>query len=93
MIREIQEKDMENIFNNYTKLSDLYVSPQARDRGVGSKLIAKAIQWAKEKKTPEVILNVYEANKRAQALYIKNGFKEDGAISGGRIRMKQRNDV
>ena len=83
------KKREENGVINYTKLSDLYVSPDSRGKGVASALINRTFQWAKEKKTTEVILNVYEQNTLAQKLYRKIGFRVDCLISGGRIRMKK----
>ena len=83
------KKREENGVINYTKLSDLYVSPDSRGKGVASALINRTFQWAKEKKTTEVILNVYEQNTLAQKLYRKMGFRVECPISGGRIRMKK----
>ena len=83
------KKREENSVINYTKLSDLYVIPDSRGKGVASSLINRTFQWAKEKKTTEVILNVYEQNALAQKLYCKMGFRVDCPISGGRIRMKK----
>ena len=83
------KKREENGVINYTKLSDLYVSPDSRGKGVASALINRTFQWAKEKKTTEVILNVYEQNTFAQKLYRKMGFRVECPISGGRIRMKK----
>lgn len=84
------KKREENGVIDYTKLSDLYVRPASRGKGVASSLINRAFQWAKEKKTIEVILNVYEQNRVAQKLYRKMGFRVDCPISGGRMRMKKR---
>ncbi len=72
---------------NYAKLSDLYIAPHARRRGIACKLIHASIDWAKDQQLTEMILNVYEKNSSAHTLYKSFGFQDDCAISLGRIRM------
>ena len=48
-------------------------------KGIGSLLIKRMLDWAKEQGTIEKIsLEVFSNNKRAIHLYTKNGFKEEG---------------
>ncbi|CDM70395.1 Acetyltransferase (GNAT) family [Clostridium bornimense] len=72
----------------YAKLSDLYVIPDGRRKGIARQLINASINWAKDRKINEMILNVYEKNESARRLYKTFGFKDDCLISNGRIRMK-----
>ncbi len=72
----------------YAKLSDLYILPEARQKGIARLLIKKSFDWAKQNLLPEIILNVYETNQSAHALYKALGFIDDSHISNERIRMK-----
>jgi ribosomal protein S18 acetylase RimI-like enzyme len=49
-----------------------------RGRGVGSALLAAAIQWARERGLHELSLDVFAHNASAIALYRKFGFVEEG---------------
>jgi RimJ/RimL family protein N-acetyltransferase len=49
-----------------------------RGRGVGSALLAAAIQWARENGLHKLILGVFPHNVAAIALYRKHGFVEEG---------------
>jgi len=59
---------------NNLKIHKIYVLPDAQGKGVGKKLIEKAIQIAEEKLIENVILNVNRFNK-AVSFYHKLGFK------------------
>lgn len=54
-----------------------------RGRGVGSALVAAAIQWARERGLHKLSLSVFPHNAAAIGLYRKLGFVEEGR------RMKQ----
>lgn len=88
----IQQKERKNENGNeiihYAKLSDLYVLPEARKNGIASKLVNASIDWAKKRKLLDLILNVYEKNEPARALYTSFGFQIDDTISHNRVRMK-----
>ncbi|MDI9334211.1 MAG: GNAT family N-acetyltransferase [Cytophagales bacterium] len=58
-------------------LNDLYVSEQARRRGVASKLLAAATEFAKEVAAVRVTLSTATTNKTAQALYHSSGWTRD----------------
>ena len=49
-----------------------------RGRGVGSALLAEAIEWARERGLHKLSLSVFPHNAAAIALYRKFGFVEEG---------------
>ena len=59
---------------NDLKIQKIYVLPDAQGKGVGKKLIEKAIEIAQEKGIEQVILNVNRFNK-AVSFYQKLDFK------------------
>lgn len=54
--------------------------PEYRGRGIGSQLLEKVIDKAKEFGLEKIELHVYTTNKSAIALYEKFGFEEEGII-------------
>jgi RimJ/RimL family protein N-acetyltransferase len=54
------------------------VAREWRGRGVGSALLAAAIEWARERGLHKLSLDVFPRNTRAIALYRKFGFVEEG---------------
>ena len=54
------------------------VAPRSRGRGVGSALLATAIEWARERGLHKLTLSVFPHNAAAIALYRKFGFVEEG---------------
>lgn len=52
-----------------------------RGRGVGSALLAAAIEWSRERGLHKLILDVFPHNAAAIALYRKFGFIEEGVGS------------
>lgn len=53
------------------RVSALYLAPQARGRGIGKALLdaVKAVE-------PEIVLWTFQANARARAFYLREGFVE-----------------
>ena len=51
-----------------------------RARGVGSALMAEAVQWAKQSGAHKVVLHVWPHNHPARALYRKFGFADEGQL-------------
>jgi RimJ/RimL family protein N-acetyltransferase len=49
-----------------------------RGRGVGTALVAAAIEWARERGLHKLTLSVFPQNEAAIALYRKFGFVEEG---------------
>ena len=58
------------------------VSPGWRGRGVGSALMALAIDWARSAGIEKLALSVYPDNEAALALYRKFEFVEEGRLVG-----------
>ena len=54
------------------------VALDERGRGVGSALLAAAIEWARTKRLHKLELDVFPHNKAAIELYRKFGFVEEG---------------
>ncbi|MBD0347782.1 MAG: GNAT family N-acetyltransferase [Thermoleophilia bacterium] len=54
------------------------VAREWRGRGVGSALLAAAIEWARERGLHKLSLSVFPHNAAAIALYRKFGFVEEG---------------
>jgi RimJ/RimL family protein N-acetyltransferase len=61
----------------------MFVARDWRGRGVGSALVAAAIDWARAHRLHKLALSVFPHNEAAIALYRKFGFVEEGR------RMKQ----
>ncbi|MFN8582964.1 MAG: GNAT family N-acetyltransferase [Gemmatimonadaceae bacterium] len=55
-------------------LNDLFVSPEARNRGVASALMARAEQLARSTSAAYVALETAQGNRSAQALYEGRGW-------------------
>jgi len=56
----------------------MLVAREWRGRGVGSALLAAAIEWAREQGLHKLSLGVFAHNAGAIALYRKHGFVEEG---------------
>ena len=56
----------------------MLVDPGWRGRGVGSALVAAAIDWARGRELHKLCLEVFAHNTAAVALYRKCGFIEEG---------------
>jgi ribosomal protein S18 acetylase RimI-like enzyme len=62
------------------ELISMWVSPAARGRGVGDRLLAAVEQWARQAGAAVLKLLVYEGNASAQALYRRAGFTGTGEV-------------
>ena len=58
-------------------VADLVVAREAAGLGVGSALMERAEQWAREQGFAMLTLNVFTANRRARDLYTRLGFAEE----------------
>jgi RimJ/RimL family protein N-acetyltransferase len=56
----------------------MMVARDWRGRGVGSALVASAIEWGREHGLHKLTLSVFPHNQAAVALYRKFNFKEEG---------------
>ena len=56
-------------------INDLYVLDEWRNRGIGTALLRRLLEWFTSKGVGRAELYVYTENKRALALYSKLGFE------------------
>jgi RimJ/RimL family protein N-acetyltransferase len=56
------------------------IAREWRGRGVGSALLAEAIEWARENGLHKLTLSVFPHNEAGIALYRKFGFVEEGRL-------------
>ena len=68
-------------FSGTVALTSLWVDPHFRGRGVGTALIGAVEDWAKSQDLTQVLLWVTEANRSAERLYERLGFKRTGRVS------------
>ncbi len=61
-------------WNGYAYIDDLIIAPQYRGMGVGKSLIAEAVRWSKEKRSPGIMLETQDDNVAACRLYQSCGF-------------------
>ena len=59
----------------YGVLDNLVVATTHRRRGIGKRLVAESICWAKERGARQIELNVWEFNQGAIAMYDRLGFE------------------
>ncbi len=57
-------------------LTNLYVKPKFRRKGIGKELFNTAVAWLKKKKAKGVTLEIHSANKDKVNFYHKFGFKD-----------------
>ncbi|RLJ08719.1 MAG: hypothetical protein DRP13_01605 [Candidatus Aenigmatarchaeota archaeon] len=67
-------------WNKSIYVERLYVHKDERNKGYGSKLLAKIISIAKKLKMRKLFVDTGEKNKRAVRFYLKNGFIKTGYI-------------
>lgn len=67
---------LDKIVSNSSSLSDLYVIPEKRKRGIATELIKRGITWSKDNKVGEINLAVSRNNASAIEAYQKQGFVE-----------------
>ena len=60
----------------YTYIQDFIVKRKYRNQGIGSKLIDKSKEWAKNHKSEYLRLSVLPDNKDAQHFYTRHGLYE-----------------
>lgn len=66
--------DSRDAASGTASLVALWVEPGARDQGVGRRLVAAGVDWARRRGADRVELWVLDANDAAQALYRRGGF-------------------
>jgi ribosomal protein S18 acetylase RimI-like enzyme len=60
------------------ELISMWVSPSARGRGVGDRLMTAVEEWARRAGARVLRLAVTEGNANARALYLRSGFGDTG---------------
>jgi len=55
---------------------NLYVKPKYHGKGIGKKLINETMKWFKKKRISDLMIMVYNNNKKAHKIYNKFGFKD-----------------
>jgi RimJ/RimL family protein N-acetyltransferase len=66
----------------------MFVASDIRRRGIGSALLAIALDWAREKGAHKVALEVWPHNEAALHMYKKFGFEQEGYL---RSQYRRRN--
>jgi ribosomal protein S18 acetylase RimI-like enzyme len=64
----------------YAYIEDFYLAPEARARGIGTKLLDYALQRADGRDMDHIALDVRSANRAALRLYARFGFAESGSM-------------
>lgn len=62
---------------SHAHLNDIVVVKSEEGKGIGQQLLRKAEQWAKEKESRWLTLNVFNENTNAQRSYEKAGFQRE----------------
>jgi ribosomal protein S18 acetylase RimI-like enzyme len=68
--------------NGVSELRSVWVSPEARGRGIGDRLIVAVETWALQSGAATLKLAVIPGNEPAIALYRRNGFVVTGEFGG-----------
>jgi ribosomal protein S18 acetylase RimI-like enzyme len=76
-----------DVDNRRFLVDGIFVAPEARGRGVGSRLIEALAQEARARGHAEIRLEVIDENPRARALYERRGFVAAGRRPLGPLRM------
>ena len=64
------------------EIISVWVSPEARGRGVADRLIGAVTQWARERRFEVLTLSVAEGNDAAVRCYTRSGFGYTGEVAG-----------
>lgn len=64
------------------ELISMWVSPAARGKGVGDRLVESVAQWARQQGATALGLEVVEDNEKATALYRRSGFADADELAG-----------
>lgn len=56
------------------QLEELYVAPALRDKGIGSELLAEAVEHCRRRGSEEMLINVDEIDHDARRFYERHGF-------------------
>ncbi|MCL4375123.1 GNAT family N-acetyltransferase [Patescibacteria group bacterium] len=62
--------------SRYLEIDNMGVVPAYRSKGIGTKLVSRVKQWAKQHHYQKLFVNSYFHNSKAIAFYRRNGFAE-----------------
>jgi ribosomal protein S18 acetylase RimI-like enzyme len=62
--------------SKYMEIDNMGVSPDYRSKGIGTELIRRVTEIAKEKGYQKIFVNAYWGNTKAVSFYEKNGFEK-----------------
>jgi GNAT superfamily N-acetyltransferase len=74
LVGRVLEPDTLQTGTRIAVLESMRVVPEARGRGVGGRLVAAFLTWAKECGAVRAGVTAYTANKGAQRFYARHGF-------------------
>jgi len=83
LLISVLERDTENA---RFLMDGIFVTPDARGRGVGTALLDAICAEARARQYAEVRLDVIDSNPRARALYERTGFVAKGTMQLGPLR-------
>lgn len=69
---------LRKFWNGYAYIDDISVEPEYRGEGIGRALMSRAIEWAKAKGFPGLMLETQDNNVAACRLYARCGFELRG---------------
>lgn len=64
------------LYEKHGAIYDLFVKSTCRGRGIGSRLLDKAIEWLNYKGLERIELNIVSQNGKAYSFYLKHGFRD-----------------
>lgn len=67
-------------YDGQAGIFSMWVDPNYRGQGLGTKLIQNVVDWAKENKKEQILLDVGDENIPAIKLYYRNGFEPNGIV-------------
>jgi len=59
-----------------SKLTDFFVLPTHRRKGIGNKLLSKITLWCKKKKAPDLFLGTLSKSPKSNQMYLDKDFIE-----------------
>lgn len=72
------KKDFDYRRSKYVEIENIGVKPAFRSQRIGTKLMARAVDWAKEHQATKLYVSAYWENHRAIAFYERHGFYKSG---------------
>jgi len=70
------EKEMQYRKGRYFEIVNIGLIPEAREKGLGKKLLKAIEEWAKDNGYNKIYLSCYAKNSKALTFYDKQGFEE-----------------